>query len=106
MNTPLSDAALAQINKIRVLHDRPTLAEIPTGVMKQAQACPIANALSGQYSPVCVIEATVTLDYILLTDYSEDGATTIEIPTTPEMRTFISAFDRGLLPQYQTKKVK
>jgi hypothetical protein len=84
--------------------------------MKQAQACPIANALSGAYGREenCedswglhhVVGATVTLDYILCTLYSDDEVTTVEIPTMPDMRTFISAFDRGLLPKYQTKKVK
>ena len=95
--TTLSETVLSQVNHIRFLDRLPTLAELPTGALKQAQGDPIANALS---SPVTL--ATVTMREIMLT---WEGDTYV-LPTSPEMKAFISAFDRGLLPQYVTKKVK
>ena len=96
--TTLSETVLSQVNKLRELDGRPTLAELPCGALRQAQGCPIANALS---SPGTL--ATVTMREIWLTD---DLVGTYELPTSNAMKAFISAFDRGLLPRYVTKKVK
>lgn len=100
----LSETVLNQINVLREALGWPTLAELPTGALKQAQGDPIANALTGSRAQVSseYSTATVTMREILLT---VDGSV-YEIPTSPEMKAFISAFDRGLLPRYVTKKVK
>ena len=106
MNTPLSDAVLQQVNLIREKLGGPTLAELPPGSIKQAQSCPIANALSGSRPDGTTIGATVTNQGILITHHGEEDSKTVEMPLTNEMRAFISAFDRGLLKRYVTKKVK
>ena len=93
----LSETVLNQINVLREALGWPTLAELPTGALKQAQGDPIACALTGPG-----YDATVTMREILL----NTGRDVYEIPTSPEMKAFISAFDRGLLPRYVTKKVK
>jgi hypothetical protein len=95
--TTLSETVLSQVNVLREALGWPTLAELPTGALKQAQGDPIACALTGPG-----YDATVTMREILL----NTGRDVYEIPTSPEMKAFISAFDRGLLSRYVTKKVK
>lgn len=102
----LSAVVLKQINVVRMSWGMPTIAELPCGQIKMAQEDPIARGLSGTTGGF-VVKATVTEPEILLTAWREgDLRGTIVIETTPEIRLFICAFDRGLLKRYVAKKVK
>ena len=98
----LSEAALREVNIIRGILGMPTLAYLQTGNTGLAWACPIANSLQGVANGHN-INASVTYDTVTMFKCGKYGSDDewMQVMTPPNIRQFMQAFDKGILPAYK-----
>lgn len=79
-------AALDAVNKIRASFNVAPIKRLPRGTLKESTSCPVANALH-DFDPTARIGNSM----------STIGGVSRETP--PEIGAFVTAFDRGDIPE-------